>query len=293
MLLVVVGHYYNGLWWVPVLFGLWVFAFSSGMFSAARFRPEMTYREYLPPKVLRLLVPLMTAQVAVVVACIWGGRADIWNFDSLFSLFGLTRVATWFGLERAGPLGNGLWFLNLVWIFYLLLPLLAKVLAHRAAVWVVCVTAFGGAITLENLCWQGVFFFSTAFAFVFGAAVGFQRRWFSTRGLALAVAIATLLAGGFRAMAGSEMMNATWLMVVSLVLYHLLLRVSFPLARFSGLLKRCDTLFLPVYVTHTYFFIWHSERNPLLRHSGFALSLILILTVSWLLARINSRIHAN
>lgn len=291
MLLVVIGHFYNGWWWVPVLFGLWVFAFSSGLFSASRYRRGIGYREYLTPKLLRLLVPLLTAQAVVVLACVWQGRTNLFNLDSLFALVGLTRVSAWIGVEKLGPLGNGLWFLNLLWLFYLSLPLMVPLLGHRLLGWFAGGAAFIAAVALENRCWQGVFFFATAFAFIFGALVGMQRRWFTVAGLGLVIAGMVAVVAGFSLASGGAIMDASWLMAVSPVICHILLQVRLPLDGISTLLQKCDPLFLPVYVIHTYFFVGHHAAEHWARHGGFLASLASISAVSWMLSRLNARLR--
>lgn len=290
MLLVIIGHFYTSWWWVPVLFGLWIFGFSSGLFSACRYPPDTRYLDYLKPKVWRILVPLLTAQAAVVAVCWWRGQTDLFNLGNFFAMVGLTRVAAWMGIEQSGPLGNGLWFLNLLWLFYLTLPLLYRALAHRVLGWFVASLAFVAAVVLENRCWQGVFFFSTAFSFVFGALVGSQRRWFNPVALGLMVSGFGAVVAVFRVVGGGEVMNATWLLMCLPVVCHVLLRVQLPLKGVSSLLKNCDSMFLPVYVIHTYFFFGHDAVNRWVRHGGFMISLVVILAVAWALGRLNARL---
>ena len=288
--LVVTGHFYGGQWWVPVLFGLWIFAFSSGLFSAVRYRPEIRLRDYYRTRISRLLLPLMTAQLVVILACLAQGRSELLNIDSIFALFGLTRFSVWLGIERISPLGNGLWFLNLLWIFYFSLPLLRKILLHRWGAWITCAAGFIGAMVLENFQWQGVFFFSTAFAFLFGALIGFQKIWFTSSGLVLAV----LAAAGvllIYAKIDDGMMNATWLMLGFFPVFHLLLTVRLPSKLTSGLFGKCDALFLPVYVTHVYLYLGKHADDAWMRHLGFAFSVLLIYLIATFLSRVNEKLR--
>jgi hypothetical protein len=215
----------------------------------------------------------MTAQLVVILACLAQGRSELLNIDSIFALFGLTRFSVWLGIERISPLGNGLWFLNLLWIFYFSLPLLRKILLHRWGAWITCAAGFIGAMVLENFQWQGVFFFSTAFAFLFGASIGFQKIWFTSSGLVLAVLAAAVVLLSF------------------FPVFDLLLTVRLPSKLTSGLFGKCDALFLPVYVTHVYLYLGKHADDAWMRHLGFAFSVLLIYLIATFLSRVNEKLR--
>ena len=134
IILVSTGHYFDGsLLWVPVTVGLFIFAFASGYFTSLKHSPEMPLGKFWLAKARRLGPPLIVINLFLGILFLVQGREGIWHPHTLLGMTGLTGFLNWFGIANQSPFGAGLWFMTVLLLFYLLYPLLAKLLITRGA----------------------------------------------------------------------------------------------------------------------------------------------------------------
>ena len=101
ILLVATGHYFDGsILWVPVSIALFVFAFSSGYFTAYRYRGTFKISSFFLGKARRLLPSLIAINGFLLLLFIWEGRENIAHTHTFFSAFGLVGFLDWFGVKN-------------------------------------------------------------------------------------------------------------------------------------------------------------------------------------------------
>lgn len=127
--MVVFGHYYDGLelFWVPVTVGLLVFAYSSGYFTAAKYRDNFDIVSFWGSKLFRIVIPLLFADLFLMVIFLFQGKTNILTWQTVISALGLTGFLNWFHIPNNTPFGAGLWFLTLLYIFYALYSLINRI----------------------------------------------------------------------------------------------------------------------------------------------------------------------
>ncbi len=173
ILMVATGHYFEGtILWVPVTVGLFIFAFSSGYFSANRYDEKIKWRNFWGNKVRRLLPSLMVVNLFLLALFLVEARNGLLTFHTLLAWFGLSGILDWLGIHNQSPFGNGLWFFTVLLIFYLVYPLLSAVVSTRERAFV-----FIGISAI--VCTFGHVFASppyalwlTVFGFCFGVFAG-------------------------------------------------------------------------------------------------------------------------
>src|SRR5471032_2893628 len=121
---VLLGHWFSpSILWIPVTIGLFIFAYSSGYFTARIYGARLDIRRFWVNKLERLGIRYwVTLGFLDVVVMIRGGRLFHWH--TLVHLFGLSGVLNWLDIHNRSGLGAGLWFFTLLLVFYLVYPCL-------------------------------------------------------------------------------------------------------------------------------------------------------------------------
>lgn len=171
---VIAGHYaqahehpWSVFLWIPAQVGLAVFGFSSGYFSALRYREGFSLQAFWRAKIPRLLAPLLVADVFLLAILLVQGRENVFHWHTLPALLGLNGVFLWAQDPPQTPLGKGLWFFTLLWLFYLAFPVLEKVNRSRLTGLVTVVAAGLLALLLTYRAPLGVTFWDTAWFFCY------------------------------------------------------------------------------------------------------------------------------
>lgn len=284
ILTVTTGHWYAGtLLWIPVTFGLIVFAFSSGYFTAAIYGPDVQRRQFWSKKLQRLGLRYWLILVFLTIVIALKGKT-VMHWHSAVHFAGLSGVLNWAGIPSESGLGLGLWFFTLLLIFYLTYPYLARAMSTRAALAIVLV-AFLAAVYLEENVKVGHELWLTAFGFIAGVGWGLYRPAVSSRVMLLLTivlwsALLLLNLTGIKSwntflIAAGGTSVAAWLAVTSL-----------PRWQIMSALAKLEKYVLEIFMVHQYLFFHPTGIDPI----DFGLSLVLILIVSMVLGFIADRL---
>lgn len=287
ILAVVAGHFFpqTRLWLLSSI-GLLIFGFSSGFFTAHLYGNAAELRSFLLNKVRRLGPNLLVINAFLLVLFLLRDAPGIWTWHSLIGIFGLTGWLNWLYIPNASPFGNGLWFFTLLLIFYLLYPLLYRLLANSVRGYGLLLLLFLGSLWLSRLIPYGHMLWLTAFAFCFGVAYVTQR-WQATlkdSGWLLAIAFLGVVFAGI--LLAASVLSSLIILAAWLLLLQLAMRWPFPVF-LSAPLKFLAPCLLEIYFLHTYLFV-RPTQMPLL---DFCISLLVIAAVSLLLNRLAGRIR--
>ncbi len=280
ILLVVAGHYFGGpLIWAPVTVGLFVFAYSSAMFTARKYRGSFALGTFWHSKLLRLGGRFLLTQVFLIVLLWWQGASGILHWHTLVHLSGQSGWLNWLGVVDQSPLGMGLWFFTLLLIFYASFPLLARALSSPVQARVLALAVLIASLWLSRTAVVGHALWITAAAFFVGVCCGMHplpgRAWqWGCIGGAGVLLLAVL-----NFALGVKSFNLELLLLVCLCAVQWLERGEVPGIFAPALLL--SPLLLEIYFVHMYLFV-RLSASPWL---GFVLSLLLITAVSWILAR--------
>jgi len=280
LLLVVTGHFLPGTTlWPAVAVGLFLLAFGSGYFTAARYHSHFDTRVFWSRKLLRLGPGLLAVDVFLLVLFLVQGKPGIWTWQTPLNMVGLTGILNWFGIPNASPFGRGLWFLTLLLIFYAAYPLLRLASRRKGLLWATTAGMLAACAALNYLVPMGHMLWLTAWAFVFGVFA--ERRalsvspWFS--------ACAGLLFGSLlvclNLVFGFTRLNWPLLVGVAVCTVSFLINAPIPrpLVSASRPLAGC---MLEIYVLHTYLFIRPTGHLAL----DLPLTLACVVGVSWAIA---------
>lgn len=289
ILIVVVGHFEVGPnIWMIVSVGLFIFGFSSGFFTSAKYNKALPLGPYWRNKCWRLVPDLLLCNLVLVLLLSARGRPGLWTWQSALHGFGLSGILNWSGLANPSPLGAGLWFFTVLLAFYLVYPLLRP--ASRLLRWF----GLGTAATLVACLWlqrhvdPGHMLWVTAWSFVFGVFV--ERSGLRIRSL-------FCILGGLGAVVALLVLNVTLKFTAANMFLLILACISAALwlcvARLPSLLARVlrpvTRSMLPIYVMHSYLFVRPTQIAAL----DLALSLALIIAASWLLSALANLVRSR
>lgn len=288
ILTVTAGHWFTGtILWIPVTFGLFVFAFSSGYFTSALYGERVARGRFWRKKLERLGLRYWIILSFISVLLLLEERT-VWHWHSLVHVFGLSGVLNWTGTRNYSGLGAGLWFFTLLLIFYLVYPYLARAVRNKTVATGILTGGFMLAVALEQQVKVGHELWLTAFGFVAGVAWGAHRpQPASGRVLMLTLCfwggLLLLNLVGYKSLntlliAAGAFALAIWLTVAKLPSWALL-----------GWLAMLDKYLLEIFLVHMYLFIHPTGNEPL----DFVFSLALILAVSVILGWVADRLSAR
>jgi peptidoglycan/LPS O-acetylase OafA/YrhL len=287
ILLVVTGHYFDGsLLWVPVSIGLFVFSFSSGYFSAARYQGVLDIRKFWSGKFRRLLPALFVVNIFLLLIFVMQGRSGIWHHHTIIAWFGLSGILDWFGIRNASPFGNGLWFFTALLIFYVVYPVFNSLCSSRSrsVIFIFCfaIICFLGQVyaSLPYMLWLTIFGFGFG---VFASRVDWHpSRAFAWSGLGVVVLV-FLIVNIF----GYKQLNIIFIALMSI--YAVAILLCAPLhERYIGPLALWIPCVLEIYLLHTYIFV----RSPALGDAmGYLLSMLLVLSCAYAMFRMRKLVE--
>lgn len=239
---------------VPAQIGLSIFAFASGYFTTCRYRSGYSKSSFWRVKAVRLLVPLIAADLFLVVLFLIQGRESVFTWQSVLAWFGVVEVIRWFGLPRCTPFGTGLWFLTQLWIFYALYPLIARILRDRRRGVSTILFLLVVALSFERLFPMGVRFWSTAWFFPLGVFLALHD-------VPVPASIGAVLGGsslaalaGFHYGLDFRSLDPFWVVCIGIGCILFLLVARIPRTG-STIILLLSAALLEMYVLHTYLFI--------------------------------------
>lgn len=288
ILTVTAGHWFTGtILWIPVTFGLFVFAFSSGYFTSSRYGERVERTTFWRRKLERLGLRYWIILAFITAVLVWDGR-PVWNWHSLVHAFGLSGFLNWAAIPNQSALGAGLWFFTLLLIFYLAYPYLVRAVRSRWAASAVLMLGFVLAVVLEERVKVGHELWLTAFGFTAGVVWGVHRpslssRWMLSATVVLWLALLLLNLAGIKTfntvlIAAGAMAVAVWLTVATLPPWSLIDRVA-----------ALDQYLLEIFLIHMYLFSRPTGHSVL----DYFLSLGLILAVSVMLGYLADRLSTR
>jgi hypothetical protein len=277
---VVAGHWFTGtILWIPVTFGLFVFAFSSGFFTSAIYGPAVDRRRFWRKKLERLGLRywIILAFLAVVVAL--KGKT-IFHWHTLVHAAGLSGVLNWAAIPNRSGLGAGLWFFTLLLVFYIAYPYLARLAQSRSAAVAATAVAFASTIYLEENVKVGHELWLTSFGFIAGVMFGAREVRLAPHWL-LAAALGSCIALLGVNLSGYKSINTILITTASLLIALWLARAELPQWRILHRVAALDKYLLEIFLIHTYLFLRPTGHTLV----DFLLSLVLIVTVCVLVSR--------
>lgn len=288
ILLVATAHYFDGsILWIPTTVALFVFAYSSGYFSASKYRGNFSIQKFWRAKLVRLGYSLAVTNAFLLLLFLFQGRSDIFSWSTPLGMVGLNATLPWLGLHGHTPFGNGLWFLAVLWLFYIAYPAIERINRNPRRALIFILLTLGVTTYLNFTVLVGYELWITLFAFLFGAYVATTKIR-----LPFALASSILIASATTMLALNKIWNIDaynyYLIFISAVaVCDILLVYRLPafLSPISSALSGCV---LEIYLIHTYLFI-HSARSPF---TGFAASALLIILVAKFLSAIRERLKA-
>lgn len=285
IVLVSTGHYFHGsLLWVPVTVGLFIFAFASGYFTSLKHSPEMPLGKFWLAKLKRLGPPLIVINLFLGTLFLFQGREGIWHLHALLGMTGLTGFLNWLGIPNQSPFGAGLWFMTVLLLFYLLYPLLAKLLINQRA-------AIAFLLLSAAICAWGHLYASpaymlwpTVFGFCLGAIAG-RLDWQPQKTRTVAIGAIALLAMLATNSMNIKQFNVLFIIILSItsVAFLLSVPISFPANRGSIL----SASILEIYLIHGYLFIRPAGWPSWL---GYLASMLIILLAAVMLNLLAQRL---
>ena len=290
ILMVLTGHFFGGILWIPTTVGLFVFGFSSGFFTATRYRGDFSVKEFWSKKINRLGFKLLTIDLFLLILFLVSGKKNIWNWHSSVAALGLNGVFDWMHIHKNSPFGNSLWFFTLLLIFYAIYPLIEKVNRSKkpaSVLLIICLVVFSVChyfIIVGHELWF------TAFSFVFGAYIKKYPIKISPLKILLVGVISSFLLIYFNIAFDIKIFNHFFILSFSISIVLFLTLFKLPERGFCllGFLGGCT---LEIYFIHTYLFLPENIILPIYLRYFFSFSIIVI--CAFILSKISAFISSK
>jgi hypothetical protein len=279
---VAAGHWFAGsLLWIPVTFGLFIFAFSSAYFTARIYGVNIDrglfWRKKLERLGLRYWVILTFLAVVVAVR----GKT-IMDWHTLVHYAGLSGVLNWLHVPNRSGLGGGLWFFTLLLIFYIAYPYLAKLANSARKAGAISVGVTVAAIYLQDHIQVGHELWLTSAGFILGVMFGSQepklRAWIPAAVAMLGCAALALLNAVFH----YKLANTLLITITSIGIAVWLAKGHLPQYPVMKKLAALETYLLEIFLIHTYLFVHPTGQSVV----DFVVSMALILAAAVAINRI-------
>lgn len=285
ILMVVTSHWFSNLpLWLPTTVGLFIFAFSSALFTMRSNGAQFDVAAFWRKKLQRLLVRYWFLLAFVSVLLLLEGRT-LFHWHSLVHVFGLSVFLDLFSHNKSG-LGRGLWFFTVLLLFYVVFPYVAKLCAASGKDFFLplAVTALFMYLNLHIL--PGFALWLTMLGFFLGVYVGMYGTEVSAR-LSLTLALGSMFAILLLNFAFGYKDATQWLLLLACISINLwILKAYLPQWPFLRALATLEACLLEIFIIHSYFFI-HPSGNTVL---DFAASLSLIIALAWILNLAGSKL---
>ncbi|WP_036171611.1 acyltransferase family protein [Massilia sp. 9096] len=282
ILMVVTGHWFSQSsipLWVPTDIGLFIFAFSSGMFTTRIYGIDLDVRAFWRKKLQRLLVRywlILACLSLLLLAC----GEPVFHWHSLVHYFGLSGLLNLFGHNQSA-LGNGLWFFTLLLLFYISYPYLARMVATAGESLLLPLAFAIVLVLLDRFVYIGFALWLTTLGFIVGVYVGrYDTQVPSSVSLSVTVAaLAAMLA--LNLMLGYKGLTGVLLALACIGTNLWLMKVRIPQSLPLRLLASLEDCLLEIYLIHTYLFMHLTGHGAL----DFVVSLTVIVAAAWALNR--------
>ncbi len=267
IIMVMVGHYYKEFpyLWVPVTMGLFVFAFSSGFFTAAKYQPGFDHKKFWNRKFHRIFVTLLLTDALLFLLFYSQHRTGIWTLASLVNILGLTGILNWFSLPNPSPFGAGLWFLTLLFLFYITYPVILKLLGPKCSQ----KNSWGKAIGFSLLMWftgshiqMGHSLWLTACGFIWGVVIRYHGKAIKKKWPVFFLVGSIFIMGMNNILFSIKICNFLLILVCALCLCLILTKWRVPLFATKLTAPLNGSIFF-IYLLHPYLFTAFSSNGVL------------------------------
>ena len=279
ILVVVTGHYFGGIWWIPVTVALFVFAFSSAFFTTRKYSSNFNASKYWKAKVSRLAIRLSAINLFLFILFLLQNKPGIFTWQTLITLTGLSGFITWFNLPAPSPFGRGMWFFTLLLIFYVTFPILLSSAKSKRSSHIFIALSLA-LISLEYLQPMGHMLWLTTLAFLFGVyhASHYAPSKFTLSTVSLILACTLLITANF--VFHTKLFNIALILIISV--FSIRFTLSFPFSTMLCKIPSLEPLMLEIYLIHPYLLLRNDNITPFIT---FPLSLLSIITTSYLINR--------
>jgi hypothetical protein len=285
---VVAGHWFTGtILWIPVTFGLFIFAFSSAYFTSKAYGTKIDRQRFWRKKLERLGLRFWVILSFLSLILLATGK-PVLHWHSLVHFLGLSGVLNWFAIPNRSTLGAGLWFFTLLLLFYIAYPYLVKISEKRANASLIALTASTAALFLEMKVKVGHELWLTALGFVLGIVYGLHEPKVSQRSaifLSGLFFVSLLLVNLF---SSYKQFNPILILATSISLSVWVSKVRLPVSGAAQKIAKMDIYLLEIFLIHTYLFI-HISGNTIV---DFLISVLLIVMVAIALNRVVVRLSS-
>lgn len=286
LLAVIVGHYAQvfhhpaaSILWIPTQIGLFIFAFSSGYFTGKKYQGDYSLRDFWQAKISRLLGPLLVIDAFLVCLLIVKGHENVFHWHSLLACFGLSGVLMWLGEIPHTPMGAGLWFLTLLWLFYITFPALERLNRIKIRGAAALIAGLVACLILVHRVPFGVAFWETAWFFMLGSYCGRNLKR-----VPLVVSAPVALLCGCGIPISKFVLQVPWALTPLMIGLGLGVVGMLPTIRLprsgSPIVVSISAAMLEIYVIHTYLFVGGESSLAV----SLGLSLIMILVMASILS---------
>ena len=287
ILIVACGHFLPpSPFWVVVSVALCLFSFASGYFTALIYGEKPDPLRFVRNKLIRLGPGLLVINLILLALFVVEGKDNIFVWQSLLGVLGLSGWLNWLHLPNPSPFGAGLWYFTLLLLFYVSYPLLARLLSRGLPGIVATFCLLIAALWLSEHIPYGHMLWLTAFCFCFGVAFA-NQQWKAgpknTLQLGGGLILAFLLTRAFVTLPFSTLVVA----FSALVVIQLLLTLRLP-DGLHQIFKPLGACVLEIYFFHTYLFVHPTGSIAL----DLTLSLTIILAVSLAAEKIAGKLQS-
>ncbi len=286
ILIIATGHYFGGILSIFATVGLFIFAFSSGYFTASKYRRPFSKKEFWHAKIVRLLYPIVVIDIFLFFLFLMQGRTGIYAWQTLPSLLGLNGLLNWLSISNPSPFGVGMWFFTLLLLFYAFYPLIALINEKRIFAAAFLLVSLISTTILQYTMPVGYMLWMCSFAFIFGTYSGVYA--FNLRP---AYAVAIFL-GSFSLMLCQKLIlnfNATnyvLILIGSIAIVEYLLNKKLPGLYLDKIIVLSGSI-MQIYFIHTYLFVKPMANWPMV---NYIISMTIIIAVAFALSKISERL---
>ncbi|MFK3739384.1 hypothetical protein [Massilia sp. TN1-12] len=287
ILTVVASHWFADLpLWIPTVVGLFIFTFSSALFTTRIYGSKLDVRSFWQKKLQRLLVRYWFLLVCLSVLLLAQDKV-VFHWHSLVHVFGLSGFLNVFG-HNESALGAGLWFFTVLLLFYATYPYLVRACVANGNDFFLPLVATAFFMFMDKNVNLGFSLWLTTLGFILGVFVGLYDTRVAPR-LALALGAGSLvLILALNLVLGYKGANNALLALSCISTNLWLMKARLPHWAPLRMLAKLEGCLLEIFIIHMYLFV-HPTGQHLL---DFVLSLVLIVATAWVLGQAGSKVVA-
>lgn len=290
--MVIAGHFWSNEFsflWLPTTVGLILFGFISSYYTISPRHFEKTPLQYwwYKAKSFYPLYWILSVSILVVEYIRTESLEKILHPHTLVHLMGMTGFINWLGIDNQSVLGNGLWFLTVLILFWILYPFVRTLYHSRFALYLISGIMGAVSIVVTLLFPMGHMLALTVWGFLMGGILGthFPKQAVPLSFFMKMIAVNFGFLLGFYTFivavyAGevpiNSVLNLSAILLASLMVIYACLQGY--LGKGQVLAENLSKWGLSLYILHTYLFFYPFEIK-ILNH-GFSLLVCCVLAVA-------------